>query len=93
MLMKLKNMWRKLAGRQLRESQVTALMMLAFAASLLPLDGGGFVPSGEDCLTPAPGIFAAGDCRAKAVRQLTTACADGAVAALTACQYCRELSR
>ncbi len=37
MLMKLKNMWRKLAGRQLRESQVTALMMLAFAASLLPL--------------------------------------------------------
>lgn len=65
----------------------------ALAASLLPLDGGGFIPSGEDCLTPAPGIFAAGDCRAKAVRQLTTACADGAVAALTACQYCRELSR
>ena len=63
------------------------------AASLLPLDGAGFIPSGEDCLTPAPGIFAAGDCRSKAVRQLTTACADGAVAALAACQYCRELSR
>ena len=63
------------------------------AASLLPLDGAGFIPSGEDCLTPAPGIFAAGDCRTKAVRQLTTACADGAVAALAACQYCRELSR
>ena len=33
-------------------------------------------------------VFAAGDCRAKDVRQLTTACADGAVAALAACRYC-----
>ena len=43
---------------------------------------------GEDCRTPVPGVFAAGDCRAKDVRQLTTACADGAVAALAACRYC-----
>ena len=49
----------------------------------------GFLAAGEDCLTNAGGIFAAGDCRAKSVRQLTTACADGAVAALAACQYCQ----
>mgnify|MGYP002581222041 CR=1 FL=1 len=33
------------------------------------------------------GLFAAGDCRAKAVRQLTTAAADGAIAATAACRY------
>ena len=51
----------------------------------VPVDGAGFIAAGEDCATPVPGIFAAGDVRAKAVRQLTTACADGAVAALAAC--------
>ena len=51
-------------------------------------DEAGFIPALEDCLTPVPGIFAAGDCRVKEVRQLTTACADGAVAALAACRYC-----
>lgn len=48
-------------------------------------DEGGFLPAGEDCRTATAGIFAAGDCRTKSVRQLTTACADGAVAALAAC--------
>ena len=43
--------------------------------------------SGEDCTTPTPGIFVAGDCRAKKIRQITTAVADGAVAALAACAY------
>lgn len=47
----------------------------------------GYFDSGEDCLTKTPGIFVAGDCRSKAVRQVTTACADGAVAALAACRY------
>jgi len=60
----------------------------ALAAPLLPLDEGGFLPVGEDCVTSLAGVFAAGDCRAKEVRQLTTACADGAVAALAACRYC-----
>ena len=50
-------------------------------------DEGGFLPAGEDCRTGKDGIFAAGDCRAKSVRQLTTACADGAAAALAACAY------
>ena len=53
----------------------------------VPVDEAGFLAAGEDCVTPVPGIFAAGDVRAKAVRQLTTACADGAVAALAACAY------
>ena len=56
-------------------------------ADYLNLDAAGYAASAEDCLTPTPGLFAAGDCRAKKVRQLTTAVADGAVAALAACEY------
>ena len=58
----------------------------AFAAHL-KLDGAGYADSGEDCLTETPGLFVAGDCRRKSVRQLTTAAADGAVAALAAVKY------
>ena len=57
-----------------------------FAGSV-KLDDWGYIEAGEDCKTNIPGIFTAGDCRTKAVRQLTTAAADGAVAALAACQY------
>ena len=56
-------------------------------SAFLALDKGGYAASGEDCLTPMPGFFVAGDCRAKAVHQLTTAVADGAVAALAACRW------
>lgn len=63
----------------------------ALSASVAEVDGAGFLPAGEDCVTSASGIFAAGDCRAKPVRQLTTACADGAVAALAACRYCERI--
>ena len=56
-------------------------------ASLLPLDGQGYADCGEDCLTGTPGLFVAGDCRRKQVRQLTTAAADGAVAALAAVRF------
>ena len=55
-------------------------------ADLLELDEGGYIVAGEDCRTNVEGIFAAGDCRKKTVRQLTTAAADGAVAALGAAQ-------
>ncbi len=55
------------------------------------LDAGGYVDAGEDCRTKRPGIFAAGDCRAKGVRQLATAAADGAAAALAACAYMDEI--
>lgn len=56
-------------------------------ASLMELDAAGYAASGEDCLTKSAGVFVAGDCRAKGVRQLTTAAADGSVAALAACRY------
>lgn len=56
-------------------------------ADIVRLDENGFVLAAEDCVTSHPGIFAAGDCRTKEVRQLTTAAADGAVAALAACKY------
>jgi len=56
-------------------------------SSLLKLDDAGYADAGEDCLTPTPGVFVAGDCRAKAVRQLTTAVADGAVAGLAAVHW------
>lgn len=55
-------------------------------AGLIELDEGGYIVAGEDCRTNVDGIFAAGDCRKKTVRQLTTAAADGAVAALAAAQ-------
>lgn len=56
-------------------------------ADTVKLDANGFILAAEDCITSCPGIFAAGDCRTKEVRQLTTAAADGAVAALAACKY------
>ena len=55
--------------------------------SLVPLDDRGYYAAGEDCTTPTRGLFVAGDCRAKKIRQITTAVADGAVAALAACAY------
>ena len=60
----------------------------ALSRTLSLADEAGFIPAAEDCVTPIPGIFVAGDCRTKEVRQLTTACGDGAVAALAACRYC-----
>lgn len=51
------------------------------------LDDYGYIIADESCRTKTPGIFTAGDCRTKEVRQLTTAAADGSVAALAACSY------
>lgn len=56
----------------------------ALFADLVQTDAAGYFAAGEDCVTSLPGVFAAGDCRAKTVRQLTTAAADGSVAALAA---------
>ena len=60
-------------------------------AELCELDERGYLASGEDCLTRTPGVFAAGDCRQKAIRQVTTATGDGAVAAIAACKYIDSL--
>ena len=54
---------------------------------LIALDAWGYVAADEQCLTNVPGIFTAGDCRAKGVRQVSTAAADGAVAAVAAIKY------
>ncbi len=62
-------------------------------ANVVDLDEKGYVRAGEDCITGTEGIFAAGDCRTKEVRQLTTAAADGAVAALAACKYLGRIDR
>ncbi len=90
---------RHLVSGQITELPVSGLFQAvgqqpqtALAASLLSLDEGGFLPAGEDCRTAVPGVFAAGDCRTKTVRQLTTACADGAAAALAAVQFLTEQS-
>lgn len=56
-------------------------------APLVALDERGYIKAGEDCRTNCEGIFAAGDCRTKTLRQLTTAASDGAIAATAACEY------
>lgn len=60
-------------------------------AELIELDRAGYADSSEDCKTKTAGVFVAGDCRKKSVRQLTTACADGSAAALAACSYIDSL--
>ena len=60
-------------------------------SELIELDGAGYAVSGEDCLTRSAGVFVAGDCRRKSVHQLTTAVADGSVAALAACSWLDSL--
>lgn len=60
-------------------------------ADVAALDDRGYIAAGEDCVTATPGVFVAGDCRNKQIRQVTTACADGAVAALAACRYIDSL--
>jgi thioredoxin reductase (NADPH) len=56
-------------------------------SNIVDLDHGGYIKALEDCKTNVEGIFVAGDCRTKAIRQLTTAASDGAVAGLAACEY------
>ena len=51
------------------------------------LNDWGYFDSGEDCCTQTPGLFVAGDCRSKRIRQVVTAASDGAIAAMAACRY------
>ena len=62
-------------------------------AALTALDNYGYIIAGEDCLTDTAGVFVAGDCRTKRIRQVTTAASDGAVAALAACRYIDGLNK
>ena len=56
-------------------------------ASLAKLDERGYFDAGESCATATAGVFVAGDCRRKEIRQVTTAAGDGAIAAMAACRY------
>jgi thioredoxin reductase (NADPH) len=62
-------------------------------SDVVALSERGYIVAGEDCIpdTDCEGIFVAGDCRTKSIRQVTTATADGAVAALAACRYVDSL--
>lgn len=60
-------------------------------ANVINLDERGYASADESCTTVANGIFVAGDCRTKKIRQVATAAADGAVAALAACDYVDNL--
>jgi len=57
---------------------------------VVPLNEWGYVETAEDMSTPVPGLFVAGDLRAKRFRQITTAVADGTIAALAAQKYVKE---
>ncbi|MBE6974575.1 MAG: FAD-binding protein [Ruminococcaceae bacterium] len=56
-------------------------------ADLAKLNDWGYFDSGEDCATVTEGLFVAGDCRSKRIRQVVTASSDGAIAAMAACHY------
>ncbi len=55
--------------------------------NVLPLNTYGYADVDESCVCERKGIFVAGDCRGKKVRQVATAMSDGAIAALAACDY------
>ena len=56
-------------------------------AELAGLNAWGYFDSAEDCCTATEGLYVAGDCRSKRIRQVVTASADGAIAAMAACRY------
>lgn len=58
--------------------------------NIVARDEAGYILAGEDCVTDRPGIFVAGDTRKKPLRQIVTAVADGANAAISAASYCNH---
>lgn len=73
---------------QTQEERILEVNGVFIAVGILPntekfqgladMDEKGYILADEDCVTSAPGIFAAGDIRKKALRQIITAVADGA---------------
>lgn len=57
--------------------------------NMVECDEGGYVIAGEDCATDVPGLYVAGDVRKKPIRQIITAVADGANAAVSVGNYCK----
>ena len=62
-----------------------------FAGTELSVDDKGYIPTDEEMQTNIPGVYAAGDVRVKSLRQVVTAAADGAIAAVNAGKYARSL--
>ncbi len=60
-------------------------------ANLVDIDKDGYIIADETCKTRTEGLFVAGDCRTKAVRQVITAVSDGGIAATNACLYLESL--
>ena len=59
-------------------------------AALETLNAWGYFDTDENCATKTPGLFVAGDCRSKRIRQVVTAAGDGAIAAMAACRYIEQ---
>ena len=91
----------EIADRTTGEKQLIPCDGLFIAIGLIPenepyreladLNDWGYFDTDEQCTTKTPGLFVAGDCRSKFIRQITTAAADGAVAALAAVRYINAL--
>ena len=92
----------QLSGLQLKNEQTGELSEISvdgafLAVGLQPenapfaqfakLNDWGYFDTAEDCCTQTPGVFVAGDCRSKRIRQVVTAAGDGAIAAMAACRY------
>ena len=60
--------------------------------TLAPLNQYGYFDTDETCKTITDGLFVAGDCRSKTIRQISTAIADGSSAAIAACHFLEENS-
>lgn len=58
--------------------------------NVVDLDERGYFKADESTITKTQNVFVAGDCRVKSLRQVATACADGANAAIKACEYLRK---
>ncbi len=65
----------------------------ALFKDLVKLDDGGYIVADETCMTSTPGLFVAGDTRAKKLHQIVTATADGAIAASAAIEYINERTK
>ena len=63
----------------------------AFVRNLVDIDRVGYIVSDEKCMTKTAGLFVAGDCRTKEIRQVATAVGDGAIAATNVCKYLNSL--
>lgn len=89
----------ELEGIDIESAEGTKTLSVAgmfLAIGLVPENGifeqfakleNGYIAADERCETQTEGIYVAGDCRTKGVRQIATAVADGATAALAACRY------